>query len=172
MRADRHLAAPALLAAALAAGVAAAQQAVVPDLQAGDCVFFREGGDGIVFTTPVYWLKGTVNTVVRERRRVGRCPRIGKPRSAYTPADWAALVAASPCLEGAGRAASVAQQAPASEVEVMRAQVVVEDWETPWSHQHGSTGWLFRGQFLAQPLQRGGVIAMDIAWLQPCETVK
>lgn len=44
-----------------------------------------------------------------------------------------------------------------------------EDWETPWSVQHGTAGWLFRGQFLDQRLQKGELIDMDASWLERCE---
>lgn len=137
--------------------------------QPGDCVLYREGGDGLIFTAPVYWLRGTILAIVREQRRLAVCPTIGKPKSAYTPADWAMLVAASPCVDRPASSPPAALPAPAGEVAVTRAQLVVDDWETPWSHQHGNTGWLFRGQFLAQPLQRGKVIEMDTSWLVPCE---
>ena len=72
------------------------------------------------------------------------------------------LAAAMPCVENESAAVP-------KDVEVTRLQVTVDDWETPWSHQHGTTGWLFRGQFLDQTLRKGAVIDMDAVWLERCE---
>jgi len=47
--------------------------------------------------------------------------------------------------------------------------MVVEEWETPWSNQHGTGGWLFRGQFLDIPLAKSVQIDMDATWLERCE---
>lgn len=138
--------------------------AMLTDPQLGDCVVFREGGAGLLLRTPVYWLKGSVAGVSRQQRMIRACPRIGKQASAYTPADHARLAGAMPCVD---EGAVIADAAMSSDV--VRVQVAVADWETPWSHQHGTTGWLFRGQFLNQTLKRGGVIDMDATWLVPCE---
>ena len=110
-------------------------RALVP----GDCVMFREGGEGRLFKAPTYWLRGTVREVAIEPHWAGRCPDMGKPRSAFTPDDWARFVAASPCVEG---------EEEARAVERTRVRVAVDAWETPWSYSHGSAGWLFRGRFL------------------------
>lgn len=131
------------------------------DPQIGDCVIFREGGAGWLLKAPTYWLKGSIAGIARERRVARLCPRIGKPASAYTQLDRVHLAAATPCV---GKASDV------GEVDVVRVRVAVEAWETPWSHQHGTIGWLFRGQFLDQALQKGGVIDMDATWLERCES--
>lgn len=55
------------------------------------------------------------------------------------------------------------------EVDVLRIGLMIDEWETPWSHQHGSTGWLFRGYFLDTPLKKGEVIDLDASWLERCE---
>ncbi len=128
--------------------------------QLGDCVVFREGGSGRILKTPTYWLKGSIAAISHERRLAGRCPEIGKLASNYTRADWARVAAATPC---------VGNDAEIREVAVLRIRVVVEAWETPWSNQHGTVGWLFRGQFLEQPLKQGGLIEMDATWLEHCE---
>ncbi|MCB1965552.1 MAG: hypothetical protein KDI64_05745 [Candidatus Accumulibacter sp.] len=153
-----------LLAAGFLAGGAAgaaSDSAPASGPQVGDCVIFREGGAGRLLKAPTYWLKGSIAGISRQQRQLERCPRIGKPASAYTPADHARLAAAMPCLEHLSGS-------PARDVEVLRVLVTVSDWETPWSHQHGSTGWLFRGQFLGQTLQKGAEIDMDAAWLERC----
>lgn len=128
--------------------------------QVGDCAIFREGGDGRVFKTPTYWLKGTISSVSRERRVAGRCPQIARPRAAYTRDDWVRVAAATPCVQ---------TDAEVQEVDVLRIKISVIDWETPWSHPHGTTGWLFRGYFLDTPLKKGEVIDMDASWLEHCE---
>ncbi len=128
--------------------------------QVGDCVMFREGGAGWLLKAPTYWLKGSIAGIARERRMADVCPRLNKPLSAYTRADWALLAAATPCVD---------RDSDVREVAVLRIRVSVENWETPWSYQHGAAGWLFRGQFLDQTLKKGEVIDMDASWLEPCE---
>ncbi len=140
----------------------ATSSAVPSGPQIGDCVIFREGGAGLVLRAPTYWLKGSVAGIARERRKLGLCPRLGKLAAAYTAADRALLVAAMPCLEQESDSAPI-------DVEVIRLRVSIDDWETPWSHQHGTTGWLFMGRFLDQPLKKGAVIDMDAGWLESCE---
>lgn len=53
---------------------------------------------------------------------------------------------------------------------VLRLAVRVEAWETPWANQHGSVRFLFRGEFLDRPLQKGEVIEIDASWLQGCDS--
>ncbi len=127
--------------------------------QIGDCVIFREGGAGWLLKAPTYWFKGSLASLSRERRLANVCLRIGKQASAYTQADQLRLAAALPCVD---------KESEVGEVAVLRARVAVEAWETPWSQQHGSTGWLFRGQFLEQTLSKGAVIEIDAKWLEPC----
>lgn len=141
-------------------GAAAGPAAVPSDPQIGDCVMFREGGAGLLLRTPVYWLRGSIAGVSRTRRMAQACPHIGKQAAAHTPADHALLAAAMPCVD---------KGADAVEVDVVRVQVAVDDWETPWSPQQGTTGWLFRGKFLNQTLEKGKVIDMDATWLVRCE---
>lgn len=148
----------AVLLGALAFPVSASE--VLPVPQVGDCVVFREGGVGFVLKTPTYWLKGSIARISPERRMAGRCPVMGKPTAAYTRADWARIAAATPCVE---------KDSEVREVDVLRIHVAVEEWETPWSIQHGTAGWLFRGNFLDKPLRKGGVIDMDASWLERCE---
>jgi hypothetical protein len=159
-----------LLAAALladdAAPAASAFSAASAGPQLGDCVIFSEGGAGRLLKAPTYWLKGSIAALSRQRWQLDRCPHIGKPAAAHTVADYARLAAAMPCVEPAS--VSVVDTLP-REVEVTRVQVLVAEWETPWSHQHGTTGWLFRGQFLEQTLRKGALIDMDAAWLEGCE---
>ncbi len=150
----------------LVAGIAAvspvsAERAVSSDFpQIGACAIFREGGAGFVVTTPIYWLRGSISGIRHERRLAGVCPRAGKAPGAYTRDDWARAAAAAPCVEKA---------AEAREVDVVRVTLVADAWETPWSHQHGSSGWLFRGHFLNTALKKGGGVEMDASWLARCE---
>jgi len=44
----------------------------------------------------------------------------------------------------------------------------VDEWETPWSNQHGAAGALFGGEFLGQALKKGAWIAVDGVWLERC----
>ncbi|MBP9805194.1 MAG: hypothetical protein KBE22_09865 [Candidatus Accumulibacter sp.] len=149
-----------VIATSLFAASALADDALPAAPQPGDCVTFREGGSGWLLKAPTYWLRGVIAGVSRERRMAKVCPRIGKPVSAYTRVDQLRMAAATPCVE---------HDSEVGEVDVLRLQVSVEAWETPWSYQHGNVGWLFRGQFLEQTLKHGQVIDMDAGWLEPCE---
>ncbi|HMW18800.1 MAG TPA: hypothetical protein PKN13_13710 [Accumulibacter sp.] len=144
----------------LLAGAAASPAATGAMPQVGDCVIFREGGEGWLLTTPIYWLRGTIVALSPQRRLATRCPIIDKPTVSYTRADWQRVAAATPCVD---------RDEEIREVDVLRVHVGVEDWETPWSSAHGTAGWLFRGQFLEQSLSKGKVIDMDASWLQRCE---
>lgn len=127
--------------------------------QIGDCAIFREGGAGRIFRTPIYWLQGTIAGISAERRMTQRCPQLGKPASAYTREDWVRIAASTPCVHS---------EDEMREVDVVRIRFEVDAWETPWSLQHGSTGWLFRGYFLDQPLKKGGILDLDANWLERC----
>jgi hypothetical protein len=151
-----------LTAPALADGAAQAV-AVQTGPQLGECAIFREGGTGRVFKAPTYWVKGSISSVSREQRTAGRCPQIAKSVAAYTRDDWVRIAAATPCVQ---------TDAEVREVDVLRIRLSVDEWETPWSHQHGSVGWLFRGYFLDTPLKKGEVIDMDASWLERCELNK
>lgn len=128
--------------------------------QIGDCAIFREGGGGRIFKAPTYWLKGTIAAMSAERRMAGRCPEMGKPISAYQQNDWVRIAASTPCVH---------TDAEVREVDVLRIQLRVDSWETPWSYQHGTTGWLFRGYFLDKALKKDLIIDMDVSWLERCE---
>ena len=129
-------------------------------LQLGDCVLFREGGAGFLLRTPTYWLWGSVAGISPERRLARRCPEIGKLMPAYTREDWVRVAAAMPCVDN---------DADVHEVDVVRIRVAVEAWETPWSNQHGTVSWLFRGHFLDHALNKGALIEMKSSWLERCE---
>lgn len=128
--------------------------------KAGDCAIFREGGGGRIFKLPTYWVKGTIAAVSVERRLAGRCPQIGKPQVSYRRDDWVRIAESTPC---------VMTDAEVREVEVTRIQLSIDEWETPWGYQHGTTGWLFRGYFLDKELKKGEIIDMDATWLERCE---
>lgn len=126
----------------------------------GDCAIFRESGGGRVVKAPTYWLRGSIAAISVERRLAGRCPRIGKPQAAYQRDDWVRIAASTPCVQ---------TDAEIREVDVVRIHLKVDEWETPWSFSHGTTGWLFRGYFLDKALQKGIVLDMDSSWLERCE---
>ena len=147
------------LALALLAGSAGASEPAAGP-QVGDCAIFREGGAGRIFKAPTYWLKGTIAAISAERRVAGRCPQMGKSQAAYTRDDWLRIAASTPCVHS---------DAEIREVDVLRIRLSADEWETPWSHQHGTTGWLFRGYFLDRELKKGAVIDMDASWLERCE---
>ncbi len=128
-------------------------------LNLGDCVIFREGGVGLILKSPTYWLRGSIAAMTQESRVAGRCPDLGKPQSSYTHQDWVRIAAAIPCVES---------DADVRAVSVTRIRMTVEDWETPWSYQHGTAAWLFRGQFLDRQLKKGEAIDMDASWLARC----
>lgn len=139
---------------------AAPSPVVQTDPDIGDCAIFREGGSGRIFKAPTYWLKGTIAAMSTERRIAGLCPRMGKPVSAYQQDDWVRIAASTPCVH---------TDAEVREVDVVRIQFRVDTWETPWSLQHGTTGWLFRGYFLDKALKKDLIIDMDVSWLERCE---
>lgn len=158
-----------ILAWSLLAGTAVAAGEVTPPAaaqagpQVGDCAIFSEGGNGRIFRMPTYWVKGKIAGVSRERRTAGRCPQIAKPDSAYKREDWIRIAASTPCVQ---------TDADVREVDVVRIKLSVDEWETPWSYQHGTPRWLFRGYFLDTPLKKGEVIDMDASWLERCELRK
>lgn len=125
-----------------------------------DCAIFREGGAGRLFKAPTYWMKGRVQRIYLERKLTVRCPVIAKPVQAFTHDDWVRLVSAAPC---------VTDDAEIREVESELVELIVESWETPWSLQHGASGWLFRGYFLDKALKKGGALELNSAWLRHCE---
>lgn len=125
-----------------------------------DCVVFREGGDGRLLRTPTYWLKGRVASVTSVRHLTPLCPVPAKPPSAYSREERVLLARAAPCVH---------HDADIREVELQRAQVVVEAWETPWSNAHGSAGLLFRGAFLGQTLVKGEIVELAADWLERCK---
>ena len=133
------------------------------EVHVGDCVVFREGGEGRLLKAPVYWLKGSVVALSPERRLAEMCPVVAKPRLAYTRDERVRLAQAMPCVQ---------REVDIREVVARFVHVSVDSWETPWSSQHGTAGLLFRGTFLDQPLVRGGVVKIDADWLESCDVVR
>lgn len=127
----------------------------------GDCALFREGGEGRVFKTPTYWLRGRIAEIRPRTHRVELCPDPGHPRERYTREDWKKLAAAWPCTTDPARV---------REIETIRILLRVDAWDTPWSRQHGQNGWLFRGHFLDTELKEGVVVEIDGSLLERCET--
>ncbi len=126
----------------------------------GDCAIFREGGQGYILKAPTYWLKGTIVEIYRRPHRMDVCPDAGKPRAHYKREDWVRLAAAYPCVSDPARVA---------DVEAIRVRLRVDDWDTPWSVQHGRNGWLMRGHFLDIELEEGRVVDIDGTLLEYCE---
>lgn len=133
------------------------------EFRVGDCVVFREGGEGRVLKAPTYWWKGRVSSLTTERRVAGLCPVVAKPRSAFTRDERVRLARAMPCVQ---------QETDVREVPVRRAQIEVISWETPWSNQHGTAGLLFRGMFLDWTLVQGGTFEVDVDWLESCDVLR
>ena len=133
------------------------------EFEVGDCVVFREGGDGRVFKAPTYWWKGRVVSLTTERREAGLCPVIAKPRSSFTREERVRLARAMPCVQ---------READVREILVRRGQIEIVSWETPWSNQHGTAGLLFRGMFLDSALVQGGIVEVDVDWLESCDVMR
>lgn len=150
-----------LLLAALLAFAAVAVRAEDGDgmPQPGDCALFREGGAGYILTQPSYYVRGTIVEVYTRRHRMGLCPDLRKPRERYTRADWKALAEAYPCVSSEGLA---------RDVDAIRIRMRADEWDTPWSSQHGHNGWLFRGHFLDTELKQGVVLDIDGSLLERC----
>ena len=125
----------------------------------GDCVIFREGGEGWVLKAPTYWLKGTVTGFSVEQKMTQICPVINKQEYAYSSEDWAKLAEASPCVD---------REEDIREVAVPRMSVRVEEWESAWTRAQGKSGWLFKGRFLGHQLNKGDVIFMNPDWVESC----
>lgn len=109
------------------------------DVHPGDCVIYREGGEGRIFRSPTYWLRGKVAEVIWARRA------------------------------GAGEGSSEGQGLQRGADDEMRLRLVVEAWETPWSIQHGKPGRLFRGQYAGRGLEAGGMVDIEAERLERCE---
>jgi len=153
----RRAAARILVCLAAHGGIAVAGEEGMP--QPGDCALYREGGAGYILTTPTYFVRGTIVEVLRRPHRMGLCPDPRKPRERYTRADWKALADAYPC---------VSREELAKDVEAIRIRLRVDEWDTPWSSQHGHNGWLYRGHFLETELKSGVVLDIDGTLLERC----
>ena len=130
------------------------------ELKEGDCVVFREGGEGRLFTSPTYWLKGVVAEIGIVEKDAGNCPLEAKALSAYNREERVRLAMAAPCLWVGDAKRSVS---------VVKVSVTVDSWETPWSRQHGEAGVLFRGAFMDQKLVKGERVDIHSAWLERCD---
>ena len=126
----------------------------------GDCAAFREGGSGYILRYPTYYVLGTITEIYRRQHRMELCPTLGKPRERYTRDDWQAFADAYPC---------VSDPEQVKEVEAIRVRMRVDEWDTPWTHNHGRAGMLFRGKFLNIELQEGVELDIDGTLLQKCE---
>ncbi|SDG78272.1 hypothetical protein [Propionivibrio dicarboxylicus] len=131
------------------------------DISEGDCVVLREGGEGRLLKSPTFWVKGVVSEIHRERQSVKECPAAARAGSAVTREALWQLARATPCVFGR-------VEGDSADVDVTRARIVVESWETPWTAAHGETGLLFRGTYIGEPLIKGGAIEMPVDWLKSC----
>ena len=66
----------------------------------------------------------------------------------------------------------VQHEADVREVLVRRGQIEIVSWETPWSNQHGTAGRLFRGMFFDSALVQGGIVEVDVDWLESCDVMR
>lgn len=131
------------------------------DIGVGDCVIFREGGEGRLLKSPTFWLKGVVSEMRREREPVKECPvTIGAGSGISREALWQ-LARSAPCVFNRGKS-------DPAEVDVTRVRVVVDAWETPWTTAHGDVGLLFRSTYIGQPLVKGGIVEMLADGLKSC----
>jgi len=131
------------------------------DIGVGDCVIFREGGEGRLLKSPTFWVKGVVSEMRREREPVRDCPStVGAGSVISREALWQ-LARSAPCALNRGGS-------DPAEVEVTWVQVVVDAWETPWTNAHGDVGLLFRGTYIGQPLAKGGTVKMLADGLKSC----
>lgn len=127
---------------------------------AGDCAVYREGGEGFVLTTPIYWVRGTIVEVYRQHRRMDLCPVLAHKPENYTRQDWIALTDAYPCVD---------DPAQVRDIDAIRIRLRVDAWETPWTNPHGHNGRLYRGRFLQTELRSGVEIDLDGHLLERCE---
>ena len=125
----------------------------------GDCVIYREGGDGYVFKTPTWWVSGAISEIYTQKRLMDTCPLANKNKMLYTRDDWIKMTEAYPCVDS---------QEKARHVEVTRIRFKVKEWETPWVKTHGQNGRLYRGYYLDIPLKTGATIDIDGTLLEQC----
>lgn len=131
------------------------------DIGVGDCVVFREGGEGRLLKSPTFWVKGVVGETRRERVPLRDCPATAGAGSAVARDALWQLARSAPCV------LDRADNNP-TEIDVTWVRVVVDAWETPWTAAHGDIGLLYRGTYIGQPLVKGGVIEMLADWLKSC----
>ncbi|HJW26305.1 MAG TPA: hypothetical protein VJ576_15535 [Rhodocyclaceae bacterium] len=126
----------------------------------GSCVMYREGGNGWVFTEPVYWLKGTVVTADIHSRRIERCPEVpGKSIEQYSRDEFNRLAAASPC---------VTRDDLIHEEQSGLVRVRVEEWETPWARRAANANRLYQGHFLDRTLHKDMELEIEADLLGAC----
>lgn len=130
-------------------------------IRPGTCVMYREGGQGLVFTAPVYWLKGTVVATEIRSHRLERCPEVpGKTIEQYSREEFNRLANARPC---------VSRDDLAHVEEVGMVRLKVEDWETPWSRRAANNGRLWQGHFIDRSLVKGMQLEIEADLLGACE---
>lgn len=130
-------------------------------LQPGACVVYREGGSGWIFTDPVFYLKGQVLATEIRSRRLQTCPQVpGKSVQQYSREEYNRLALAYPCL---------AEEVPASEMQVGLVRLRVSAWETPHAKRAANAGRLYRGMFIDQPLHKAMEIELEADLLDACD---
>lgn len=132
-------------------------------LRPGQCVRYREGGEGWVLREPSFYVRGRVVRAEVASRRLARCPAVdGKQPTQYTRSEFVRWAAAQPCVvEGGGEG---------RDVQVGIVRLSVDDWETPHAANFANRGRLFRGHYLDHPLVKGGEIEVEANLLEPCES--
>ena len=141
----------------LSAGLVLAQ----PDwLQGGQCVVYAENSPGWAAATPEYFVRGTVVATRVAERALLLCPEVpDKPVEHYSRDEFNRLARAAPC---------VADARLQREVQLGLVRLRVSQWETPHARRAATSGRLYRGMFIDQPLTQGSEIEVEADLLAHC----
>lgn len=131
-------------------------------LRSGQCVRYQEGGRGFLGQESGFWLEGEVLDLSYEYRNLENCPKnLALGREPLSRELFLQQEAQLPCRMGE------AELAP--RMEVTKANIKVQRWETPWDKRWGSNGRLYRGKYLDRQLISGGTLELNAALLTPCK---
>lgn len=127
----------------------------------GNCLIYRESGSGLILVDPTYYLRGEVVVAEVRTQHLGHCPQFaGKHDLArYSRDEFIAHARAYPC---------VSPQVPERDERIGMVRLRVLDWETPYERRMANAGRLYRGQLLAQKLEKGIEIELEADALAEC----